>query len=149
MSVTLKLTVPVLQQLAQQDDTFVLELSHAAAKEIAQQYSDAIISSEVVKDALKKIDEAIVQAQVHAGQQLEQKIGEWDNYNRTGYRLRVDVVKYVESHFEKIVQSWFERWLATKDASTMIDGLVTKYVAAKVDEITKKQVGEWLTGRSR
>lgn len=142
--ITVKVTVPVLEELAARDEGFVVKLSHAAAKEIGERYSDAIISSAVVKKTLDKMDAAIVAAQVCAGSQLEQKIGEWSNGYHTGYRLREDVVKYIDANFQRLVQARFDAWLKTSAAGEAFDAALKNYAERKIAEIMKKEIGEFL-----
>lgn len=144
---TMKVTMPVLEELAKRDEGFVVKLSHAAAKEIGEKYSDAIIKSAVVQKALDKLEGAIVAAQVEAGSQLEQKIGQWDQSYRTGYKLRIDVIGYIETHFKEIIRRRFEEWFKGQDVAAMLDAIAKNYVERKVEELLKKQVGEFLRGK--
>lgn len=144
MTTTIKLTVPTLHELAKLDDQFVVTLSHAAAKEISEHYGKAITSSEIVKEALSKLDKAIVGAQVEAGRLLEHKIGQWDNHYNTGYRLRTDVTKYIEDQFEGIIRAKFEKWLESIDFDAVIDKIAAQYVEKKMDAVLKQQLGEFL-----
>ena len=119
-------------------------MSHAAAKEISEHYGKVITSSEVVKEALSKLDKAIVGAQVEAGRLLEQKIGQWDNHYNTGYRLRADVTKYIENQFTDIIRTKFEKWLESIDFNAVVDKIATQYVEKKMDAVLKQQLGDFL-----
>ena len=147
MATILKVTVPVLEECIKHDSEFLLELSHAAAKEISSRYGGALLQSSIVKESLAKLEEAIIAAQLEAGRQLESKIGKWDNTYRTGYRLRNDVVKYIESNFSEIIATRFNKWLDSIDLSAKLDQLAKQYVEEKVEAVLKKQVGEFLRGR--
>jgi len=142
--ITLKVTVPVLEELAKRDGGFVVQLSHAAAKEIGQKYGDAILQSAIVKGALDRLEKAIFAAQTEAGTQLENKIGEWDNSRNTGYRLRADVVTYIERSFEKIISDRFNKWIESNDVGAMLDKAASVYVERKLKEIMQKQLGDFL-----
>lgn len=144
---TMKVTMPVLEELASRNEDFVVKLSHAAAKEIGEKYSDAILKSAIVQEALSKLDKAIVGAQVEAGELLAHKIGEWDNQRHTGYRLRLKVAEYIESHFQEIVVRKFDAWMKASDFEAKLDTLAKAYVERKVEALLKKQVGEFLLKR--
>ena len=147
MSVTLKVTMPVLEELVKRDEEFVVQLSHAAAKEIGDKYGSAILKSKIVQEALDRLERGIVAAQTEAGQLLESKVGQWDNQRHTGYRLRLDVTKYIESHFQDIIAGRFKSWMESTDFAAMLDKLAKQYVEQKVESLLKKQVGEFLRGK--
>lgn len=147
MSVTLKVTMPVLEELVKRDEDFVVQLSHAAAKEIGEKYGHALLQSKIVQEVLTKLEHAIVSAQTEAGRLLESKVGVWDNVRHTGYRLRQDVVKYIEANFERIIESRFKAWIESLDFPAVLDKLAKEYVETKVEELLKKEVGEFLRGR--
>lgn len=141
---TIKVTIPVLEELAKRDEGFVIQLSHAAAKEIGEKYADAIIQSAVMKAAIARIEKAIVAAQVVAGEKLEEKIGEWDNRSHTGYRLRSDVVNYIEKNFEKIISDRFNEWAGSHTVGEFMDKFAEACIEKKLENMMKKQIGEFL-----
>lgn len=142
---TMKLTVPVLQEMAALDQEFVVRLSHAAAKEIGEKYSSAILQSEIVKAALAKVDAEIAVARQTAGELVEGKLGVWDNSRSPNkYSLRQSVVAQINSGFEDIIRASFQSWLETQEFDKMIEGIATRFVENKMTEILKMELGNFL-----
>jgi hypothetical protein len=143
--VSVNITMSVLQALADRNEDFVLKLSYAAAKEISDKYSPAILKSSIVQEGLHKIEAEIATARKEAGELIGQKFGEWNNsaYG-SKYTLRKDVQEYIHNNFSQIIRDEFNEWLKKIDFEKYIDKIVHDCVEKKMTETMKKELGEFL-----
>lgn len=142
---TMKVTVPVLEELAARNQDFVVQLSHAAAKEIGEKYSHAILQSTIVQDALARVDLEIVAAKQEAGNLVTSKIGMWDNSRSPNkYSLRQNVVDQINVDFGDIIHQRFEKWLETQSFDKIVTDIATRFVEQKMTALMKKELGEFL-----
>ena len=148
MTNSIKLTVPALERIAQIQDDFLVQISHAAAKEISERHSKTIIDSAVVQDALNKVHSSIESARNEAGQILAAKIGEWDNTSwGSKYKLRSDVAKYINDHFMLLLRQEFDKWVSSLDLDKLFAELAKDYITKRFDEVLRQELGDFLKRR--
>lgn len=143
--VEIRVTLPVLEALIEKNEEFVVKLSHAAAREIAERHGSAIISATIVQEAIAKIAKEVAAAREEAGKQIEGRIGEWDQSSfGAKYRLRACVVEYIESQFREIAGAMFEKWLSTRNLDLLVTSHLREAINIRVGQIAKQSIVEFL-----
>lgn len=104
MTITIRLTVPVLERLLVADPNVMMELSHAAVGAIREKYSEVLLTPEIKAQMQKEVDRAICEAKIIATQTIEQQLGQWNNSSwGSKFALRPDVMASLKSAADSLV----------------------------------------------
>lgn len=141
--ITVKLTLPALEEIMKLNGEIPVQLSYAAVKEISEKYSQAVIDNRVVKEALSLIEYQIGLAKEEVGKAITEKIGEWGNsiYNR-GFKLRPDVKLALEREFEQIVFEMFRKWAKGPQFDAMLSQLIEGHFKKRIDDMIREIISK-------
>ena len=145
MTITIRLTVPVLERLLEADPEAMVELSHAAVGAVREKYSEVLLTPEIKSQMQREVDRAISEAKEIATLAVEQQLGQW---NKAGwgskFTLRPEVMASIKSATDSLVCEAVKQYLESDSVKAMMDHTIISAVKKAVDKCVAEGLDRFL-----